>query len=131
MQPCNSDEEIDDSWIHTSHNQFKHEKTGLCIGKFYWQLISLNFLFINFSFSHLQIAKTWTRIMFMLHHVIQIQKHKSGNSRRAIEIQKLNIVFNVLCLLLMQFVDLSRRIPTNALLLISLESSFHSKSTVP
>lgn len=34
MLPCNSDDENDDSWIHTSHNQFKHEQTGLCIGDF-------------------------------------------------------------------------------------------------
>lgn len=32
MIPCNSDDEIDDSWVHTSNNQFKHELTGLCIG---------------------------------------------------------------------------------------------------
>jgi hypothetical protein len=48
MLPCNSDEEIDDSWIHTSHNQFKHEKTGLCIGKFatnFTKLSVYSFLF--------------------------------------------------------------------------------------
>lgn len=33
MIPCNSDDEVDDSWIYTSHKQFKHEKTNLCIGK--------------------------------------------------------------------------------------------------
>lgn len=33
MLPCNSDDEIDDSWAYTSHNQFKHEQSGLCIGK--------------------------------------------------------------------------------------------------
>lgn len=33
MIPCNEDNEVDDSWIYTSHKQFKHEKTNLCIGE--------------------------------------------------------------------------------------------------
>lgn len=33
MIPCNSDDEVEDSWIHTSHHQLKHKPSGLCIGK--------------------------------------------------------------------------------------------------
>lgn len=32
MIPCNSDDEVDDSWIYNAHKQLKHESTGLCIG---------------------------------------------------------------------------------------------------
>lgn len=33
MIPCNSDDEVNDSWILTADRQLKHEQTGLCIGK--------------------------------------------------------------------------------------------------
>jgi hypothetical protein len=33
MIPCNVDDEVDDSWIYTSHKQFQHEKTKLCIDR--------------------------------------------------------------------------------------------------
>jgi hypothetical protein len=33
MLPCNNDDEVNDSWIYTSHKQFKHEQTGLCIDR--------------------------------------------------------------------------------------------------
>lgn len=32
MIPCNSDDEVEDSWVHTAHHQLKHESTALCIG---------------------------------------------------------------------------------------------------
>lgn len=41
MIPCNSDDEVDDSWIHTSHKQFKHEQTGLCIGNKNYSIIHI------------------------------------------------------------------------------------------
>lgn len=45
MLPCNSDDEVEDSWIHTSHHQLKHESTSLCIGKL------LKFLFHRNQYS--------------------------------------------------------------------------------
>ena len=33
MIPCNSDEEVGDTWIYTINKQFKHEQSGLCIDR--------------------------------------------------------------------------------------------------
>jgi polypeptide N-acetylgalactosaminyltransferase len=33
MLPCNSDNEIDDRWSYTIHQQFKHKGSGLCIDR--------------------------------------------------------------------------------------------------
>lgn len=83
MIPCNSDDEVDDSWIHTSHHQFKHESTGLCIGKLWFMLKITNLSRLNFFF---QIVRTWIRIMFMLPFMIPMQRLKNGSSRRTIKI---------------------------------------------
>jgi hypothetical protein len=49
MIPCNSDDEVGDSWTYTSQNQFKHESTGLCIGAF----VIIHQLISNSSFNFL------------------------------------------------------------------------------
>lgn len=45
MIPCNADDEVNDSWILTADRQFKHEQTGLCIGRFVICNFKLNFEF--------------------------------------------------------------------------------------
>lgn len=59
MMPCNSDDEIDDTWIHTSHHQFKNEQTGLCIGILQITFILYALWLKNFNLASLQIVNIW------------------------------------------------------------------------
>jgi hypothetical protein len=101
MIPCNIDDEIDDSWVHTSHQQLKHEQSGLCIGKSNKVLekVLLDDIFLLF-----QIVRIWIETTFMLPLVIPTRKLRSGNSKRKTKNKTFRLTVHHVLILLLKLV---------------------------